>query len=190
MNSKEIPFTKEEQRALLQYARQCVEAYVRQQPLPTLEDPRFQEIGTVFVTIHRHGDLRGCIGRFAWDQPLTKSIQEMAIHAATQDPRFMPVTPDELDSLTYEISILSPPQKLQKIEDIQIGTHGLIISQGYNRGVLLPQVASEYGWNVQQFLENTCQKARLPKNCWQDPHCEIQTFTAWVFSEESLEKED
>ena len=186
--NNEKPLSKEEQNILLEYARHCVESHVLKQEIHTLDDPRFQDMGAVFVTIHRKGELRGCIGRFAWDTPLTFAIQEMAIHAATQDPRFLPISKDELSLLSFEISVLSPPVVVQDINEIEIGVHGLIISMGMKRGVLLPQVASERAWTVQEFLENTCQKANLPKNAWEKDNCEILSFKASVFSDTPTSK--
>jgi uncharacterized protein len=135
-----------------------------------------------FVTIKRNGMLRGCIGCFTSDKPLYTTLQEMAIAAATRDPRFYPIKLEEIDDLEIEISVLTPLKKIASIEDIQVGIHGLYIEKKLCRGVLLPQVASEYGWDRTTFLQQTCLKAGLEKNDWES-EADIYTFSAQVFGE-------
>lgn len=178
----------EEQRALLDFVRRCVQAHVCQQPLPDEQElsARFAEHGAVFVTIHYEGRLRGCIGRFSWSEPLWHVAREMAVLAASRDPRFKPVREEELEALTFEISVLSKPQPLADADQIEIGRDGLIVSQGFRRGVLLPQVAPEHGWDVPTFLAHTCRKAGLPEDAWTQEDCNIEAFQAFVFSDEAL----
>jgi len=109
----------------------------------------------------------------------------MSNSAAFEDPRFPPVEKKEVKEIDIEISVLSPLQTISNIENIQIGKHGLIIEKGYNRGLLLPQVAVEYNWDKEEFLEHTCKKAGLPRGAWEDPSTKIQIFSAEIFSETS-----
>jgi uncharacterized protein len=134
-----------------------------------------------FVTIHDNsGNLRGCIGHMTNDGPLGELLIELAVAAGTRDPRFAPVTRDELGNLRYEISVLSP-LKPTAAEDVTPGIHGLYIRKGPHSGVLLPQVATERGWDRETFLQQTCHKAGLPPDAWQDPDTEILTFVAQIF---------
>jgi len=139
-----------------------------------------------FVTLTREGRLRGCIGTFRSSAPLCKVVADMAVSAAIHDPRFRPVTEGELGKIQIEISALTPLRRIGDIAEIEVGTHGLYITRGHYSGVLLPQVAVEYGWNVQEFLENTCLKAGLPPNSWREG-ASIEVFSAEVFSEEDPE---
>jgi len=137
----------------------------------------------VFVTLHTGtGDLRGCIGTFSDETPLYRAIQEMAVAAATSDPRFPSVTEKELESLTIEISVLSSLTPA-KAEEVEVGRHGIYITRSFSRGVLLPQVAVEQGWDRETFLEQTCVKAGLPPNAYKSAQTTIEVFTAQVFSE-------
>jgi AmmeMemoRadiSam system protein A len=140
-----------------------------------------------FVTLHRQGELRGCIGRVRSLDPLYATVQEMAVAAAFQDPRFKPVARDEFSLLEIEISVLSPPETIADPTQIEVGKHGLIISSGPYSGLLLPQVATEWGWDAETFLNHTCLKAGLPENYWRQTQVKIEAFTAQVFSEISEE---
>ncbi len=135
----------------------------------------------VFVTIKSHDMLRGCIGRMQSDRPLYQTTAEMAIAAATEDPRFRPITKDELKSIHLEISVLTPLRKVKNLADIEVGRDGLLIKKGIFSGVLLPQVAVENRWDKITFLEETCHKAGLYKNAWKDKDTEIYAFSAQVF---------
>jgi AmmeMemoRadiSam system protein A len=135
------------------------------------------------VTIKQSGQLRGCIGNFVSDKPLWRLVQEMAISAATQDPRFYPMKPEDLDSFELDISVLSPLKMIDDVEEIVVGTHGIYIIKNHCRGVLLPQVATEYGWDRDTFLRHTCLKAGLPEDSWKKG-CEIYIFSAQVFGEQ------
>jgi len=134
-----------------------------------------------FVTLKRHGRLRGCIGHIVGDKPLRETVAEMAQAAAFNDPRFPPLTPDEFAELDVEISILSPLSRCQAM-DVKLGRHGLLVRRGEHSGLLLPQVAREYGWDRETFLTQTCLKAGLPPAAWQDQATEIFCFEAEVFS--------
>jgi AmmeMemoRadiSam system protein A len=134
-----------------------------------------------FVTLHLQGCLRGCIGLIEAVKPLAETIQEMALSAAFCDPRFPPLTPKEYHQIDLEISVLSPLQQINDIEAIQVGLHGLYIRQGSCRGLLLPQVATEYGWDRETFLQQTCVKAGLPPMAWKDPETVISVFSADIF---------
>jgi len=176
----------QEENELLRIARATVESYVRNGILPAVETPagNLQRPLGAFVTLKEKGQLRGCIGRFEASDPLYKIVQQMAVAAATQDPRFKPVSSQELDLLEYEISVLSPLRKISSPDEIVIGKHGVTVSEGFHHGVFLPQVATETGWSKEQFLSELCsQKAGLPGDCWKDPKVHWQVFTAEVFSE-------
>jgi hypothetical protein len=134
-----------------------------------------------FVTLKIDGNLRGCIGQIRAVQPLYQTVAEMAVAAAFEDPRFTPVTEAEFDKLEYEISVLSPLERVHDFNDIKIGRDGLMIKLDFHSGLLLPQVAVEYGWDVTEFLEQTCLKAGLPKNSYKDKNAEVYKFSAEVF---------
>ncbi len=143
----------------------------------SLSEPR-----GAFVTLTLGGHLRGCIGTFRPTEPLYEVVRRMALSAAFQDPRFPPLNAGELDAIEIEISVLSPLRRVDDIEEIQVGTHGLYITRGYHSGVLLPQVAVDWGWDREEFLEHTCLKAGLDKNAWRHG-ATIELFHAEVFSE-------
>jgi hypothetical protein len=134
-----------------------------------------------FVTLKRHGELRGCIGNIVGTAPLGETVAQMAKAAATADPRFPPLKPEELKGLELEISVLTPLEPVIDPKDIVVGRHGLFIVYGNNRGLLLPQVATEQGWDRETFLEQTCWKAGLPPGAWRNPGAQIYKFSAEVF---------
>ena len=183
----EHSLTDAEQAELLRLAKTTVESYVRTRNIPpytpTLKGLE-QPLGA-FVTLKEDGQLRGCIGRFEPGIPLFTVIQQMAVAAATRDPRFPPVTPEKLDRLDYEISVLSPLRKVPNADEIIPGKHGVEVRKGFfHQGVFLPQVATETGWSKEEFLSELCsQKAGLPRNCWKDPSVDLYVFTAQVFPE-------
>ena len=142
-----------------------------------------QEKRGVFVTLMKDGQLRGCIGYVEGIKPLQIAVEEMSQSAAFDDPRFPPVETNEVNELDIEISVLTPLETITDPNKIEIGKHGIIIEQGLMRGLLLPQVATEYNWDVPTFLEQTCQKAGLPKDAWQEDSTTIQIFSADIFSE-------
>lgn len=143
----------------------------------------------VFVTLNNPLGLRGCIGYPLPDKKLFNALEEAAISAATEDPRFPPVKFEELDSITFEVTVLTPPTKIEVsnsqeyLSKIKIGQDGLIVKSGYNSGLLLPQVPVEYGWNEKEFLEYACEKAGLHKEYWQKKDVEILKFEGIVFKE-------
>ena len=139
-----------------------------------------------FVTLtDRRGDLRGCIGHILPHRPLDETVVEMAVAAALQDPRFEPVTGDEVASLHIEISALTVPRPAASPEEVEVGRHGLIVSRGWAKGLLLPQVAPEWGWDREDFLRHTCMKAGLPPDAWLDPKTKLEIFEAEVWGEAS-----
>jgi uncharacterized protein len=136
-----------------------------------------------FVTIKQQGALRGCIGNFLATKPLWQLVQEMATAAATHDPRFYPMKPADLEDFTLELSILSPLKKIESIDEIQVGVHGIYLEKNSARGVLLPQVATEYGWDRETFLRQTCVKAGLKPDAWQEGSS-IYIFSAEIVGHE------
>ncbi len=178
--------TKEEKVFLLDIARKSVELAVNGKPIPEFKPvtERLKEPKGVFVTLTKDGRLRGCIGYIQAIKPLFQSVSEMAISAALKDPRFPPVSPDEVSQLSIEISALTPLEKIDNPEVITVGRDGILIKKGFYSGLLLPQVATEYGWDRMTFLEETCHKAGLPSNAYKDPETEVFIFQALIFNEE------
>ncbi len=171
---------------LLRVARQAIESAVIRRPLDSLpERPEFAQPQGAFVTLTRHGNLRGCIGNIEPTDPLVRVVAHCAMAAATEDPRFPPVLALEVPELEIELSILSAPSPA-RFEEIEIGRHGLIATRGNQRGLLLPQVADEHYWPVERFLEETCIKAGLDPYAWKQADTRIEAFTAEVFSERDL----
>lgn len=174
----------EEKRLLLQLAREAIEAAVRTGKVPgaQVDEGQLHEQHGCFVTIKRNGALRGCIGNFKSDKPLYRLVQEMAISAATRDPRFYPMKEEDLNGFELEISVLSPLSKIESPEEVEVGRHGLYLEKNFSRGVLLPQVAVEQGWNREMFLNQTALKAGLKRDDWKEG-ADIYVFTAEVFGE-------
>jgi AmmeMemoRadiSam system protein A len=170
---------------LLHVARDSIEAHLKGKaatPVKT-DSPVLSEARGAFVSLHRGGQLRGCIGFIEAVKPLLQTVREMAAAAAFHDPRFRPLQANELADLDIEISVLSPLRLIKSTDEIEIGKHGLYIVRGLNRGLLLPQVATQYHWDRQQFLEQTCYKAGLPPDAWKDPHTQIYVFSADIFAD-------
>lgn len=184
-----LPLTKDEQRRLLELARQAIAAAQSGTPLDLdavaarLPSEQLRQPGAAFVTLHHQRRLRGCIGNVRAGKPLYQTIAECARAAAFHDPRFEPVTAEEVPELEIEISLLSPFFPIQPHE-VKPGEHGLMVTQGLQRGLLLPQVAPEHHWNREQFLEEACAKAGLERDAWKKG-AELEAFTAFVFSEGS-----
>ena len=174
------PYTEEEKKELFSIARNAITDYVTNRKAPEIEikNPKFKTDGAVFVTIKEKGSLRGCIGHIQAMMPLYKSIINNAIAACSSDPRFPPMTKEELKDMDIEISILSPFMPLKDVKNIQVGKHGLYIVKGMQSGLLLPQVPTEFGWSRDEFLEHLCTKAGLPKDAWKD--ADLYTFTAEI----------
>ncbi len=179
----DLGLSEEEKTKLKQIAEKSIEAAVKGKKPPEFKkiSDRLKEPYGIFVTINIHGNLRGCIGHIIGDQPVYLACQQMAKAAALEDPRFPPVTEKELPKLEIEISVLTPLEKVEDFNEIVIGRDGLYIVKGYNRGLLLPQVAAEYGWTVEEFLQETCHKAGLPSNAYKSKDAEIYKFSAEVF---------
>lgn len=177
------PLSELDQQALLRLARQSLEEGVRRHRLPEIESPPegLREHRGAFVTLRKARRLRGCIGMVEAFQPLYQTVVECAASAALHDPRFDPVAPHELPDLHIEISVLSTLVDISPHE-VEVGRHGLLVSQGSTRGVLLPQVPVEWDWDRERFLEETCQKAGLPKNAWRHD-ARIQAFTVQLVNE-------
>ncbi len=178
-----LPLSENDQRTLLRAAREALAGFLNNGQIPAAEessDALRQHCGA-FVTLRKGKNLRGCIGVIEAVKPLYQVVRECTVWAAVQDPRFPPVTKDELAELNLEISALSPLFDISP-EKIEVGQHGLLISHGALRGLLLPQVATEWKWDSRRFLEETCRKAGLPADAWRNG-ARIQAFTAQVFEE-------
>ncbi len=182
-----MALTKEEKIFLLRLARAAIEAELQGKALelPLVSSSGLLEKRGAFVTLHKHGQLRGCIGNFVSEKPLYETVADMAIAAAFQDPRFKPLEPQELKEIDIEISALTPLEPVSSPEDIKVGKHGIYLINGPYHGVLLPQVATEYGWDRYTFLDQTCLKAGMMPGCWKDPNTQILVFSAEVFGEKS-----
>ncbi len=176
-----------EQARLMEIAQKSVEKAVKEHALYACSDGGLnalsQERGA-FVTLTQKGRLRGCIGYVEPVKPLCETVRDVATHAATSDERFLPVAPSELPDLHCEISVLSALRRVKNVNEIQVGKHGLFIKKGDREGLLLPQVATENNWDRTTFLQQTCVKAGLPSNAWQDDEADIFCFTAFVFGKE------
>ncbi|MFZ1086219.1 MAG: AmmeMemoRadiSam system protein B [Terracidiphilus sp.] len=188
-HEKPFSLTDAEKRELLTLARKSVEHVVQQgdayDPPASASTALNQERGA-FTTLHKNGDLRGCIGYTSAIKPLYITVRDTATLAAMRDPRFSQVAAEELPSLDYEISVLSPLRRVTDIQQIRIGKHGLLMKNGDSEGLLLPQVPTEQKWDRQTFLEQTCRKAGMNANCWKDDDTDIFSFTAVVFNEHSI----
>lgn len=172
---------------LLRVVKQTVDASVNRRPVPAVEktqDPQLLAECGCFVTLKNGEDLRGCIGNFTADRPLVEMVRDMAVASSRRDPRFThnPIRPGELAKLDIEISVLSPMQKTDNPMGLELGKHGIYITDGYRSGCFLPQVATETGWTAEEFLNYCCtHKAGLPEYAWEDPNVEVYLFTADVF---------
>jgi len=181
---------RQEQNELLALARNTMKIFLAtaNRDYPVNSNPVFSEKRGVFVTLHRSGELRGCIGYPLPYKPLWQAVVDNAIAASSEDPRFPQVSAAELPQLEIEISVLSVPQKVAGHEQVRVGRDGIIISKGFQRGLLLPQVPVEQGWNLEQYISYGCRKAGLAPDEWKKG-VQIETFQALVFSEkESPEK--
>jgi AmmeMemoRadiSam system protein A len=169
---------------LLGIARRALDRYLGMGKIPPEDGTRgkLAAPGAAFVTLTKNGRLRGCIGYTEASAPLFKVVQECAVAAATEDPRFPPVSPNELPTLRIEISVLTPLVPIRP-EEVEVGRHGLMVSQGRMRGLLLPQVPVEWGWDRETFLDQTCVKAGLPPSAWRHG-ATLRAFTAEVFAED------
>jgi AmmeMemoRadiSam system protein A len=176
----------DQRKTLLRIARQSIAAVLDGCSLNWKADDfdeTLRQPAGAFVTLTRDGDLRGCIGSIRAVEPLYKAVASSAVSAAFRDPRFPPLRPGELEQLDLEISVMGPIERVTNIEEIVVGRDGLIISRGAYAGLLLPQVATEYRWDRQTFLGQTCRKAGLPSDAWRAQDCRIEKFSAFVFGE-------
>jgi AmmeMemoRadiSam system protein A len=178
--------TETQRKQLLTLARDSIAAALNGSR-PDVHADQFDETlrrpAGAFVTLTENDELRGCIGSIEAVAPLYLAVVQSAINAALRDPRFYPLKPDELPKVHLEISVMGPIEKVTDVNDIEVGRDGLIISRGRNAGLLLPQVATDYAWDRETFLEQTCVKAGLPRNAWQEPGTTIEKFSAEVFGE-------
>ena len=179
----------EDKKALLNIVRSTIECKLKASSEPeNLPENRktssvLKEKRGVFVTLKKRGQLRGCIGYIQAFLPLEQAVKEMALAAAFNDPRFPPLSRNEYKDISVEISVLSPLRRIQKVDEIEVGKHGLYIMRGCNSGLLLPQVATEYGWDCLTFLEQTCYKAGLSCDAWKDENSAVFTFSADIIEE-------
>lgn len=191
LNSETLRPSEAQQQAMLRMARQAITDWLVDGRRPHFEsdDPFFSYRAGVFVTLREKpgrgggpGRLRGCIGHTQPDQPLIQIVPEMAIQAATADPRFAPMKPKELDGVTIDIAILSPIRPVAGREEINVGEHGLVLTGDYQRALLLPKSPIIYGWDLDQYLANLHRKAGLPVNYWPDQG-RLYVFTSFDFGE-------
>ena len=175
----------EERALLLRIARDAIAAHVAGSPAAVHNvDGVLARLGGAFVTIHHHGDLRGCIGHIEATEPLGRIVASCAVAACSTDPRFPAVSAAELPEIDLELSLLGPLEPITGPADIEIGRHGLVVEQDWNRGLLLPQVATEWHWDAETLLAHTCQKAGLPRDAWKHG-AQLWRFDAEVFGEKN-----
>jgi len=178
-----LPLTEADEQLLLSMAREALVGYLNLGELPAIPEPgeSLCQSGGAFVTLRKGQSLRGCIGVVEARNPLYVAVRQCAVWAAMNDPRFPQVRKGEVDGLNIEISVLSPLFDIAP-DELEVGRHGLVVSRDMNRGLLLPQVAVQWKWNREQFLEETCRKAGLPTDAWRQG-ARLQAFTAQVFEE-------
>lgn len=188
MSDASAPLSDRARRDLLALARGSLETKFRGAPPPRLASDRAEAFGEprgLFVTLKMRGQLRGCIGTLSPEGDLTRVVAEFARRAAFEDPRFPALSAEELPHCEIEISVLTAPQPLENPEEIVIGRDGLIVEGRGRRGLLLPQVATEWSFGPARFLQETCRKAGLPPDAWRDPQVRAWRFQAEVFGEEA-----
>ncbi|RLD14262.1 MAG: TIGR00296 family protein, partial [Caldiserica bacterium] len=181
--------TEEDKITLLKIARRTLEEYLKTGKVPDFEikSENLKRIQGAFVTLHKKGRLRGCIGNIIGRKPLWETVRDMAIESAVGDPRFPNVKYEELKDVDIEISVLSPLKKVSSPNEILLGKHGVLVRKGFNQGVYLPQVATETGWSKEEFLSSLCyHKAGLPPDAWKDKDTELYIFEAIVFDEKEF----
>ena len=179
---------------LVKTARMAVTEFLsngKRMKLESEREKKFSFNAGVFVTLNNADGLRGCIGFPMPDKKLSHGIIDAAIAAATEDPRFSPVKINELNDIVFEVTVLTPPVEItvtdpmEYLEKIKVGRDGLIIRNSFSSGLLLPQVPVEYGWNVEEFLQHTCEKAGLEKDTWKNEKVKIEKFEGIVYKEEA-----
>ncbi|MDX9801022.1 MAG: AmmeMemoRadiSam system protein A [Spirochaetia bacterium] len=180
----EFTLSQADKKLLADTARETIKAKLSgRKPVYKPHSETLEKKCGAFVTLHKNGELRGCIGHLVGIRPLYVTIREMALASAFDDPRFTPVEKSELDSIEIEISVLSPMSKIKSIDEVKAGLHGVYIRKGLRTGTLLPQVALEQGWNTEELVGYACLKAGLDKNAWKEESTEIFIYTAVVFGE-------
>jgi AmmeMemoRadiSam system protein A len=178
----DLHFSDDERRLLKDLARTSIEEVLFGKKGPSLEMPApLKKPMGAFVCLKTKGDLKGCIGYIRNERPLDETVRQMAVQAAFHDPRFVPLDPLEWKDTDIEISVLTPMKRITDVEEILVGVHGIYIENGLDSGLLLPQVATENGWDRKEFLEYTCMKAGLPRDSWKRPETKINIFSADVF---------
>jgi hypothetical protein len=178
--------TEEQGQKLLSLVRENIHHYLTHHEMISVEDipPEFTEKRGVFVTLKKHGDLRGCIGYPEPVYPLITALLDSAVSAAVHDSRFPPVQADELDDIQVEVTVLTKPEEIKPDPDnVVVGRDGLIVEKGIFKGLLLPQVPVEWEWDAETFLCQTCIKAGMPPDCWLDKETKVYTFQGQIFSE-------
>jgi len=183
--------TASQKKRLLQIARRTLKSYIEKREVPEIEenDPTLNQEMGAFISLYKNGQLRGCIGNMVGKGPLYKTVQDMAIAAATEDPRFSPVAENKLKNIDIEISVLSQMEKIDDPEKIVMGRHGVMVQSGFRSGVYLPQVATEAGWNREEFMDSLClHKAGIAADSWKSGECDIYIFTAEAFSDREKSK--
>ncbi|MEW6413196.1 MAG: AmmeMemoRadiSam system protein B [Candidatus Zixiibacteriota bacterium] len=184
-SSPKFELTDADRHLLLEIARTSIDCHLNKKPLPDYDvSQTLRDNGAAFVTLNKSGRLRGCIGYTMAFKPLWETVSECAVKAAVEDPRFPPVIAGELPELHIEISVLTPLERVKSLDEIKVGRDGLMISLGMQRGLLLPQVATDYGWTETEFLQQTCRKAGLPLDAYKSPNATIERFQAVIFEEE------
>ena len=169
---------------LLTCAREAISARLAgRPPVYPSTPPSLEDESGAFVTLKRRGELRGCIGHVTACQPVVDAVKSAAVASAFNDPRFPPLTPAEWPQVRIEISVLSCFESVTDVSSITVGVHGIMVRSGHRSGLLLPQVATEQGWDRETLLSHCCRKAGLPADAWRGPSVSIETFTATVFHE-------
>jgi AmmeMemoRadiSam system protein B/AmmeMemoRadiSam system protein A len=179
----------EQKKALFEIAEKTIHEYVRTGKIRQMQvtDPRLKIEEGAFVTLFKKGQLRGCIGNVLGQGPLYDTVKEMAVAAASRDPRFQPVKAEELDEIDIEVSVLSKPWQIKSVDEITLGEHGVIVSRGFRNGLFLPEVATDWGFTKEEFLSRLCsEKAGLPADCWKDPKTKIEIFKTTKFTKDDL----
>jgi AmmeMemoRadiSam system protein A len=178
----DLHFSDEERRLLKQLAKSSIESILFRKEEEHLDIPaNLKEKMGAFVCLKTQGELKGCIGYVRGQLPLDQTVRQMAVEAAFHDPRFMPLNESEWKETDIEISVLTPMKRITDVNEIEVGVHGIYIERGFSSGLLLPQVATENGWDRKAFLEYTCMKAGLPKDAWKSKETDIYIFSADVF---------
>lgn len=178
-------FTKSEREILFRNAFEAIEAAVRAAPIPFAQELTnlLNNPSGAFVTIYKFGELRGCVGEVEPKKPLLQAVIDAAYNSAINDPRFNPLTQDELEDIQLEISIISNLKEIENINEIEVGVHGILMQQGEKKGLLLPQVATEYNWDRETFLNQTARKAGLQYDAWKKGNVKISIFTAEIINQ-------